>query len=105
MAHVDFSFDAMEWEQGAHPLGRKKRLPGTPVTLLWFEPGFVDPNRCVRGHSGWVVTGTLRMTYDETAVDYPAGSGFHIEGGTGHRAGNPFQEQVVVFLVTPEQNP
>jgi hypothetical protein len=41
------------------------------------------------------------MTYDETAVDYPAGSGFHIQPGTGHRAENPFGEPVVLFLVTP----
>lgn len=101
MGHIDFQFAEMDWEQGGHPLEKKKRLPEAPITLLAFEPGFVDPNRCVRGHSGWVVSGTLRMTYDEKAVDYPAGSGFHIEAGTGHRAGNPFAERVVVFLVTP----
>ena len=96
-------FDAMSWQQGGHALERKKSDPETPVTLLEFAPGFADPNWCERSHSGYVLSGTLRMEYDEPTreqADYAEGQGFHIGLGTRHRASNPGDVPVRVFIVS-----
>lgn len=95
----------MRWEQGGHPLERKKVDSGTPATLLEFAPGFADPNWCRRGHTGYVLSGVFRMEFEPEGEisrieDYAAGEGFHIEAGVPHRASNPGTVATELFVVS-----
>jgi quercetin dioxygenase-like cupin family protein len=100
MAHHRLPFPESPWSQGGHPQERKKSLPGVPAILIAFQPGFRDPNVCVRGHSGYVLAGALQMDYEDGSEEYAAGEAFHIDPGTAHRAANRGPVPVVVFLVS-----
>jgi quercetin dioxygenase-like cupin family protein len=98
--HAAIRFSSLQWEQGGHPLERKKRHPDHPITLLEFAPGFLDPAWCRAGHAGFVLSGSLRMEYEDGADDLGAGDGFSISPGTPHRASNPHDVPVQVFIFT-----
>lgn len=100
MAHYRLPFPESPWIQGGHPQERKKSLPGVPAILIAFQPGFRDPEICLRGHSGYVLSGTFRMDYEDGFGEYGVGEAFHIDPGTAHRASNPGPVPVVLFLVS-----
>ncbi|MCC6522476.1 MAG: cupin domain-containing protein [Polyangiaceae bacterium] len=104
MAYTPLPFADLGWQAGGHPLELKKLVAGAgPVVLLAFEPGFEDPNVCVRGHVLYVVEGTLRLELDAGAVDVAAGEGCVLDPGTRHRAKNVGPGRVVSFVVSFEQ--
>jgi quercetin dioxygenase-like cupin family protein len=98
MAHERLDYPRIDWQPGAHPLEQKKLGALGGATLLRFEPGFEDPNWCVNGHAGFVLRGTLRLAFDEGAVEVGEGEGFVIDPGTRHRAANAGKDAVVLFI-------
>jgi quercetin dioxygenase-like cupin family protein len=94
------AFPDLAWTQGAHPLERKKHLPGSEITLLEFAPGFEDPAWCRRGHAGYVITGCLQFRYETGPELCREGEAFAIPPGTPHRASNPGDAPVRVFIVS-----
>jgi quercetin dioxygenase-like cupin family protein len=98
MAHEKIDYPRLDWQPGAHPLERKKLGALGGATLLRFEPGFEDPNWCVNGHAGYVLEGTLRLAFDEGAVEVREGEGFVIDPGTRHRAANAGWDAVSLFI-------
>lgn len=90
----------LPWTQGGHPLERKKHDPAHPVTLLEFAVGFADPNWCRRGHYGLVLEGEFGLEFADRTVRFAAGDAFLVEPGTDHRAQNPGEVPVRIFVYT-----
>jgi quercetin dioxygenase-like cupin family protein len=92
-------FGATPWLPGAHALERKKTATDVAVTLLEFAPGFADPNPCRRGHAAFVLEGEIALVLENgTEVRAGAGSAFHLDPGTVHRARNPGDQPVRLFI-------
>ena len=96
-------FEAAPWQPGAHPLERKKTAAEVAVTLLEFAPGFEDPTPCRRGHAAFIVAGELALVLEDgSEVRALAGSAFHLDPGTVHRARNPGDMPVRLFVYSFE---
>jgi quercetin dioxygenase-like cupin family protein len=100
MAFTRVPFGSISWEPGAHPLEKKKTVPGRGVGLLEFAPGFADPKWCDRSHIFYVVEGTLDLEFDEGMATLSAGQCGILDRGTRHRARNAEAERTVVFVVS-----
>lgn len=86
MAFVRAAFPEQAWVPGGHPLERKKTLPSRGLTLLEFEPGFVDPNVCEAGHFMFVLEGELGLELDGGLERLRPGEACFLDPGTRHRA-------------------
>ena len=102
MAFERLIYATQPWQAGAHPLEGKKPAALGRATLLRFLPGFADPSWCENGHAGYVLEGSLRLELDDGAREVGAGEGFVVEPGTRHRAANPTEIPVVLFVATYE---
>lgn len=91
-------FPQLSWEQGSHPLERKKAAPDVGLTLLEFAPGFRDPNPCVRGHAGFVLEGELAVEVAGGTLRIGAGEAFYVAPGDAHHASNPGTAVVRLFI-------
>jgi quercetin dioxygenase-like cupin family protein len=98
MGHERVVFSSLSWKQGGHPLEKKKTGDLGGMTLLRFEQGFSDPNWCVNGHVGYVIEGVLRLEYQDTIVDIGPGEAFVIDPDTPHRASNPGDNSITLFI-------
>jgi quercetin dioxygenase-like cupin family protein len=54
--------------------------------MVEFSSEFVEPDWCEKGHIGFVLDGTLEVSFKTHAVVYPAGSGLFIPPGSAHKA-------------------
>ena len=103
MACRAIDFAAAPWQPGAHPLERKKTATEAPVTLLEFGPGFADPTPCRRGHAAYVIEGEIALVLEDgREVRAAAGGAFHVDPGTVHRARNPGDVPVRLFVYSFE---
>lgn len=92
-------FSSIPWEQGGHPLERKK-VSSTGLVLLEFAPGFADPNWCRRSHVIYVIEGTLSLELRDGVVAISAGDAFALASGVEHRAANHGECRVVSFVAS-----
>jgi len=103
MSFTRLPFTSLPWAVGAHPLEKKKLVPGHSVGLLEFEPDFEDPNWCTRGHIIYVLDGTLELGLDGGAAEQvQAGDGCVLARGTPHRARNPGDRPVRLVIVSAD---
>jgi mannose-6-phosphate isomerase-like protein (cupin superfamily) len=93
-------FDSLPWTPGAHPLERKKAQPGRGLAMLRFAPGFADPAWCERSHVMYVIDGVLELELAEGPLTLSAGQCVALDRGTRHRARNPGESDVTVFVVS-----
>lgn len=100
MAFRKGALEAQAWTQGGHPLERKKVAGDTLPILIEFQPGFVDPNLCVRGHVIYVLRGALGLELESGRERIQAGECCVIDTGTSHRAFNDGPEPVVLFIAS-----
>ncbi len=57
------------------------------VRLLKLAPGFQEQDWCTRGHTGYVIDGTLEMEFGEgTKLSYSTGDAILLSQGTAHKA-------------------
>ncbi|HLV68962.1 MAG TPA: cupin domain-containing protein [Polyangiaceae bacterium] len=101
MAVTRVPFLTMRWEQSpTHPLEHKKVAQGRGVALLRFAPGFEDPNRCLRSHVLYVISGMLELVLDDRVERVTAGEACWVDSGSPHQARNPGAEDAIVFIVS-----
>ena len=98
MACLRVSFPRIEWSGGAHPLERKKVADDAPVSLLSFAPGFIDPNWCTRAHAGLILKGRFALELEVGTEIFEQGDAFVVDAGTRHRAANPGEDDVLLFI-------
>lgn len=82
-------FDALPWH---HPLPGARfkvhREGARQIRLVEFSSEFVEPDWCAKGHIGYVLDGTLEISFKGHCATYPAGSGIFIAAGesSAHKA-------------------
>ena len=76
-------FDAIEW-QPLLPGARAKihRSGSKQLRLVEFTAEFVEPQWCEKGHIGFVLLGTLEITFRDQVILYSEGSGIFIAPGS-----------------------
>jgi quercetin dioxygenase-like cupin family protein len=100
MSFTHLPFTSLAWTPGGHPLEKKKLVDGCPVVLLEFAPGFEDPNWCENGHIIYVLEGTFELILDNTVEQIHAGESCVVDRNTRHKAKNPGDVPVRLFVVT-----
>lgn len=85
MSQYRVDFDGIAW-QSPMPGVRCKvsRHAGRQLRLVEYTPA-MDRHWCDRGHMGWVLEGSLEVTFDSGVVTYQAGDGVFIPSGVEHR--------------------
>ena len=92
-------FESMEWQNAAPGLRFKVYRSGNKqMRLLEHSQEFVEPDWCVKAHSGLVLKGELEIDFQGRKVRFPEGSGLFIAAGEKHM-GRPITSSVLLFLV------
>jgi hypothetical protein len=92
-------FESMEWQNAAPGLRFKVYRSGNKqMRLLEHSQEFVEPDWCVKAHSGLVLKGELEIDFHGRIVRFPEGSGLFIPAGEKHK-GRPITSSVLLFLV------
>jgi hypothetical protein len=92
-------FESMEWQNAAPGLRFKVYRSGNKqMRLLEHSQEFVEPDWCVKAHSGLVLKGELEFDFQGRNVRFPEGSGLFIPAGEKHK-GRPITSSVLLFLV------
>ncbi len=100
---IRIAFGDMEWESPAPGLRVKAReLNGLRVRLVEFSEGFVEPDWCRKGHTGFVLEGVMELDVNGRIATLRAGDALHIPEGeaTRHRHIRSLP-RVLLFLVEP----
>jgi len=101
MEQYQVLFDEMEWQASIHGARFKVFRNGEKqLRLVEFTDEFVEPEWCVKGHIGYVISGELEIDFHGRLVRYPEGSGIFIPSGaaSGHK-GRSVTSKVLLFLV------
>lgn len=86
MSVYRIDFDAMDWECPAEGVRFKVARSGdTQVRLVEFTPALSHPEWCRVGHAGYVLEGTLEVTFYEEVIRYEAGDGLILPPGEAHK--------------------
>ena len=93
-------FSNMEWQQVSEVAQQKLIDDGEKrVRLLKLETGFQEQEWCNRGHTGYIIDGTLDMEYEDGRSEkYASGDPFLISSGEPHKA-RVVSGRVKLFLV------
>ena len=92
-------FDSLDWQSPAPGLRFKiYRAGNKQLRLLEHSQEFIEPDWCVKAHTGLVLKGELEIDFHGQVVLYPEGSGLFIPAGEKHK-GHPVTSSVLLFLV------
>jgi hypothetical protein len=92
-------FEALEWQNPAPGLRFKVFRSGNKqLRLLEHSQEFVEPDWCVKAHSGLVLKGEIEIDFQGRVMLFPKGSGLFIPAGDKHK-GRPVTLSVLLFLV------
>lgn len=92
-------FDSLEWQNVAPGLRYKVYRSGDKqMRMLEHSQEFIEPDWCVKAHTGMVLKGELEIDFQGSIVRFPEGSGLVIPAGKKHK-GRPVTSSVLIFLV------
>ena len=92
-------FESLDWQNVAPGLRYKAYRNGNKqLRLLEHSQAFIEPDWCVKAHSGYVLKGELEVDFQGRIVRFPEGSGLFIPAGEKHK-GRPLTSSVLIFLV------
>jgi hypothetical protein len=76
----------LPWEPAApHASAKIVPLGSHRLRLLELRRGFVEDDWCGKGHTGYVLEGSLRVDFETGGLTLAAGDGLHIPAGPPHR--------------------
>jgi quercetin dioxygenase-like cupin family protein len=79
-------FDAIPWTAPAPSVRFKAFREGRrQIRLVEFSEGFVEADRCRKGHIGYVLEGSGRLRFPDREEIAGAGDGIFIPSGEEHR--------------------
>jgi len=79
---VRIRFAELPWEEPAEGARFKAfTRGGTKIRLVEFTNEFIEPDWCEKGHIGYVLEGTLDVSFPEGKVRLTSGDGVFILGG------------------------
>jgi len=80
------SFDAMEWEQIRPDVRQKVYCEGSrQIRLVEFDTSDGAEHWCETGHIGYVLKGTLSISFDGNVIAFKAGDGLFIPAGAASK--------------------
>ena len=83
MHRIDFN--ELDWQSPLPKLRAKvHEQDGRRLRLVVFEPGFVEPDWCRRGHIGYVVSGEADIEFPDHTERFRPGDGLFIPADTPH---------------------
>ncbi|MCU0847550.1 MAG: cupin domain-containing protein [Spirochaetes bacterium] len=95
------NFDSIEWESPLEGVRFKKFTSGKKqVRLVEYAKEFVEPDWCMKGHAGYIISGEIEIDFNGNPVCYKPGDGIFIPPGdeNKHRA-RILSDHARVFLV------
>lgn len=98
MNRVDFS--ALEWKSPMKGVRFKRAVSGNKqLRMVEYTHDFVEPDWCVKGHTGYVIDGEFEIDFHGTLVSYHTGDAILIPSGAenGHKA-KILSQTATVFL-------
>ncbi len=99
--HHRVDFESLPWESPAPGVRFKKHQDnGRQLRLVEFTKEFVEPDWCVKGHTGYVLEGVITVDFHGKDMVFVAGDGLFIPPGNehGHKA-RPVTDAVTLVLV------
>ena len=94
-------FDKMSWNEPMKGLRTKVFINGKQqVRIVEFSEGFVEPDWCKKGHTGYVLNGTFSIDYNGLLEKYKIGDIIFIPNGeqTKHKVIMGKGEKVTLLL-------
>ena len=94
-------FDSIEWESPLDGVRFKKFTSGKKqVRLVEYTREFIEPDWCLKGHAGYIISGEIEIDFNGNPVRYKPGDGIFIPPGEGqkHKA-KILSDNALVFLV------
>lgn len=83
---VKVGFEELPWEEPGTGVRFKAFTRGeTKIRLVEFTNEFIEPDWCERGHIGYVLEGTVDISFPHGKVRFSAGDGVFILGGEQER--------------------
>ena len=80
-------FEAMDWESPMpHVRQKVYEEGGRRLRLVEFARDFVEPDWCIRGHVGYVLSGQMEIRFPDGTTSFNPGDGVFIAPGTKHLA-------------------
>jgi hypothetical protein len=78
-------FDAIPWQSPAAGVRQKAVVrDGRRLRLVEFAHDFVEPEPCLKGHSGYVLEGRMDLVMADRTVAFGPGDGIFIPAGPEH---------------------
>ncbi len=86
MEKCKVSFESLPW-QSPLPCARYKAFQqgNRRLRLVEFSRGFAEPDWCMKGHVGYVLTGEMAIDFGGNCVRFAAGDGIFIPAGPENR--------------------
>ena len=93
-------FDALGWETPCAGVRCKTfQLHHKRMRLVEYSADFIEPDWCMKGHTGYVISGTFEIDFNGNSVLYNAGDGIYIPAGEGYKhKAKILSEKALVFL-------
>lgn len=86
MSPFKIDFDEMEWEQIRPDVRQKVYCDGSrQVRLVEFETSDGAEGWCEAGHIGYMLKGSLSISFDGNVIAFKAGDGLFIPSGAASR--------------------
>ncbi len=79
-------FRNMSWESPAPGVRHKVYVKGNQrIRLAEFSDEFAEEDWCIKGHTGYVLEGSISIDFEGRMSTFRGGDGFLIPGGKGSR--------------------
>ncbi len=79
-------FESMEWETPVAGLRFKAyEQGGRKLRLVEFAKEFVEPDWCVKGHTGYILEGKMEIDFNGESIVFGPGDGVFIPAGPEHK--------------------
>ena len=86
MEQYRIDFDSMVWKEPADGVRFKAyEQDGRKLRLLELSKDFVEPNRCTKGHIGFILEGQIEIDFNGNVIVFGQGDGLFILAGEKHR--------------------
>lgn len=101
MRNFRINFDEIEWESTLEGARFKTfSRAGKQIRLVEFTRDFVEPEWCVKGHTGYVIEGRLEIDFKGEKKIFSTGDGIFIpEGADNAHKARSLTSTVKFFLV------
>lgn len=80
------AWEEIEWQQAAQGLRTRTVVrQGQQLRMVEFSHGFVEPDWCLKPHTGWVLEGQMELDVNGSVLRLQAGDSLWLPGGPANR--------------------